>query len=209
MIDTLAGTWSCLGFAEIQARQKEVLGAIQGARTRVPGTEEEKALTQLLQGYGLFDQPVEAEVRTPGKTKELLGRACVRKDLYVDKAIRRLSVYVDPTLDSKGYFQTLSRAGMFSGEEDLALQKMGGLPMEGVLRYVSFLDRVRARIRVLSVTPGECKAEIFSPPSTGTQVPLARFDKPVSRTMSGPDQSSACSLWRSAYLSRLAWSASE
>jgi hypothetical protein len=187
VIDTLAGTWSRLGFSQIRTRQEEVLRAIRETRKRVPGTQEEKAITQLLEGYGWFDQSSKGEIRTPGKEREILGRSCVRKDLYLNGNIRRLSVYVDPSLSIDGYFDTLSLAGRFSKEESSALKDLGGVPMEGVLRYVSFLDRVRAQIRVISVTPGECSLDIFTPPTTGKQVPLARFEKPVARKIKRPE----------------------
>jgi len=187
VIDTLAGTWSRLDFLQIRARQEEVLGAIRETRKRVPGTQEEKVLTQLLEGYGWFDHSLKGEIRTPGKQRDILGRSCVRKDLYLNGNIRRFSVYVDPSFPLGGYFDTLSRAGSFSKEETNALKDLGGFPMEGVLRYVSFLDRVRARIRVISVTPGECPADIFVPPTTGKQVPLARFEKPVAREIKRPE----------------------
>ncbi len=188
VIDTLAGTWSKLEFDEIRKRQSEVLSEISGTRKRVPGTADEKSLTQMLEGYGRFDKPPSVELRTPGKTREVLGRSCSRKDLYVNGNIRRISVYVDPSIPGEGYLQVLSKFGAFSKEESDALKGIGGLPVEGVLRYVHFLDRVLARIRVTSVRTETLSPDIFQPPTQGKEVPLARFEKPVPRDIKPPGE---------------------
>ena len=175
VIDTLAGTWSRLGFEQVRRRQSAVLSEIGRTRERVPGTADEKALTLLLEGYGRFDKTPSAELRTPGKTRDVLGRPCPRRDLIVNGNIRRVSVYVDPTIPAGGYLQTLAKIGAFSKEEADALEGLRGLPVEGVLRYVSFLDRVQARIRVTSARKVVLPADTFDPSATGKEVPLARF----------------------------------
>ena len=123
-VDSLAREYSELGFDQIFALRKTALDQIQSARTRVPGTADEKKLEALLEGYDRFAAEPRVELKVSGSQRELI--------LNGDRV--RLSVQVDEQHPAPAWLDALAAVGAFHPAVAEKLKDLGGIPLRNVRR---------------------------------------------------------------------------
>jgi len=149
-IDEDRGRYCELTFEQVRARQGEIAGILEAAAERVAGTEDERDLRRILEGMGRYSAQPRVELRDTGEKTALLGRDCVGKEVVVDGEIHLMSVFVDPARpEGADFFRLLSDVGAFHPEVAAALDRLGGTPMRGVLRYLEFGTRVTQEVEVV------------------------------------------------------------
>lgn len=187
IVDRFRGQYSELTFDAIRKRQEEIVREISDAAARVPGTKDERRILRILSGMGRYAKEPKVEIRDTGKTKEILGRACRERAVVVDGNLHLLSVHVDPDLSAgRSYWRLLARLGAFHPRVAEKLDEMGGLPLQGTLRYLFFGDRVTAQIRTVKVGKEQVSSALFEPPSKLKRVPLAGFEPRPERKAEKP-----------------------
>jgi len=163
--DPLAGTCSELSFDEVAAHRKRALDELRAARARVPGTDDERELTAILEGLDEYAAEPRVELRASGASREVV----VNGDRI------RAAVEVDDRLKADGYFEALACIGAFHPEIAGKIRHLGGLPKKGTLRYVLFLDRVAEQFEVTAARSEEVPDAEFALPVGLRKVPLEGF----------------------------------
>lgn len=188
-VDPLAGTYSELTFDQVRARQEEVLKEIRSVRERVKGAPDDEELKWLLQGYGWFDSAPTIEVRSSGKRATIAGRGVSANDLILNGNIYLFSeVYVDPSLPTSGYFETLGRISTYPEPLLQRFKEVGGIPLRGRMSHVLFLDRIRSEEEVTSIAAASIPITEFEPPTGLQRIPLKNFEKPEPRKVEKPKE---------------------
>jgi len=174
--DVLAGEYAEFTFDEAAALRKASLDNLRGARTRVPGTPEEKELDRVLEGFDQFAQAPQVELKESG----------AQRDLIVNGDRVRLSVQVNQKVQAPGWMEALSAVGGFHPAIAGKLKDLGGLPVKGTIRYALFLDRIVEQFEVTATQPREISDAEFDLPKGLVRTPLKGFEAPAERKLSRP-----------------------
>ena len=171
LADPLAGTVSEIGFEELARGRSRMIESLEAAKARVPGTEDEKALTAVLEGFDRFAKDPSVQLRAEDGRREIL----------VNGEIVKLSFQGDAGVPLAGYLDVLGRLGAFHPSVGREMAGLQAFPASGTLRYVLFLDRVVERFEVKSARSEEVPAAEFEPPAKLRHVPLPGFESPAGR----------------------------
>ncbi len=174
--DVLAGEYAEFTFDEAAALRKAALDNLRSARSRVPGTPEEKELDRVLEGFDQFAQAPLVDLKTSG----------AQRDVIVNGDRVRLSVQVNEKLQAPGWMEALAAVGGFHPAIAGKLKDLGGLPVKGTIRYALFLDRIVEQFEVTSTQPREIPDADFELPKGLVRTPLKGFEAPAERKLSRP-----------------------
>lgn len=175
-IDPLAREYSELTFERAAALRKEALDDVRSAKTRVPGTGDEKELEGILEGFDQFSVAPRVELKASGSQREVI--------LNGDRV--RVSVEINEQLKAPGWMDALSGIGAFHPLVAERLKDLGGTPVKGTLRYVLFLKRVIEQFEATSVRQRDIPDAEFELPAGLARIPLRGFEPPPQRTLSKP-----------------------
>jgi len=176
--DPLAGEYAEFTFDEAAALRKAALDDVRAARSRVPGTPEEKELDRILEGFDQFAQPPKVELKASGAQREVIVNG--------DRV--RASLQVNPQLQAPGWMEALASIGAFHPSVVEKLKELGGVPVKGTLRYALFLDRIVEQFEVTSAQPREIPDVEFELPKGLVRTPLKGFEQVPDRKLSRPAQ---------------------
>jgi hypothetical protein len=174
--DVLAGEYAEFTFDEAAALRKAAFDQLRSARTRVPGTPEEKELDRILEGFDQFAQAPQVDLKAQG----------AQRDLIVNGDRVRLSVQVNAKIPASGWMEALAAVGAFHPAIAEKLKDLGGLPVKGTIRYALFLDRIVEQFEVTSTQPREIADQEFELPKGLLRTPLKGFEQAPERKLSRP-----------------------
>jgi hypothetical protein len=177
-VDPLGGHYSEYTFDEVASIRKAAFDELRSVKTHVAGTNDEKDLDELLEGYDQFASSPKVEL-TADKS---------RRELVLNGMFVRASVDIDPKFPSGGYIEALSSIGAFHPAVAESLKGLGGLPVRGKIRYVLFLDRVVEEFEATSVKAQEVADAEFDLPKGLAKVPLKGFGRPPERKPPKPTE---------------------
>jgi len=174
--DPLSREYSEFTFDEAAALRKTALDEVRAAKARVPGTEDEKELEDLLLGFDQYPQAPRVELKADGAQREVIVNG--------DRV--RASVQVNEQLKAPGWMGALAATGAFHPAVAGKMRELGGIPVKGTLRYSLFLTRVIEQFEVTSAAAAPIPDAEFELPPGLTRIPLKGFDRPPARAVSRP-----------------------
>jgi hypothetical protein len=174
--DPLLGEASDLPVDRLLEIRRKALDEIRGARARVKGTQDEKDLDAILEGFDSFDAEPRFELRTSGE----------RRDLVLNGDRSRASLVLDAGPPAPGWFAALESAGAFPPAAAGAFKSLPGLPVKGTLRYVFMMERVIETFEVLKRTERAIPDSEFELPAGLKLVPMPGVERPAERRPTPP-----------------------
>lgn len=181
IIDRAAGRYSEIPFSSIRQRQEALARELESCAGRVKGTEDEKEIEGILRGMGRWKVPLTVEVKE-GASARILDRECREKDVVINGENHPVRVFVAPDTPEAGvYFGLLSRIGAFPPEVAAQLEKLGGIPFRGTLRYLLLVDRIAEEVEVTSMDRVAPPAGCFEEPSGLTRTEWPGFEREEER----------------------------
>jgi len=176
--DPLAGEYAEFTFDQAAALRKKALDDIRSAKARVPGTQDEKELDAILEGFDQFAAAPQVELKVSGAQSELI----VNGDRI------RVSVQVNPQVQAPGWVEALAAIGAFHPSIAEKLRGLGGVPVKGTLRYSIFMERIIEQFEATSAQSREVPDVEFELPKGLTRVPLRGFEPAPERKLTTPKQ---------------------